>query len=58
MRGKGNRAYEENHVPLMVRHPDYSGGVTCNAVTSQLDLAPTLLALTGADGHARRPPAD
>ena len=34
MRGKGNCAYEEqNHVPLMVRHPAYSGGVTCNAVS-------------------------
>ena len=37
----------------MVRHPAYSGGVTCNAVTSQLDLAPTLLALTGAEASAR-----
>ena len=54
MRGKGSCAYEEqNHVPLMVRHPAYSGGVTCNAVTSQLDLAPTLPALTGADASAR-----
>ncbi len=54
MRGKGNCAYkEQNHVPLMIRHPAYPGGATCNAVTSQLDLAPTLLALTGADASAR-----
>jgi choline-sulfatase len=54
MRGKGNCAYkEQNHVPLMIRHPAYPGGVTCNTITSQLDLAPTLLALTGADASAR-----
>jgi len=50
MRGKGNCTYrQQNHLPLMIVHPAYPGGVTCNAVTSQIDLAPTLLALTGAD---------
>jgi arylsulfatase A-like enzyme len=54
MRGKGNCAYwQQNHVPLMIVHPAYPGGVTCQAVTSQIDLAPTLLALTGADDRAR-----
>jgi len=54
MRGKGNCAYkEQNHIPLMIRHPAYPGGVACNAVTSQLELAPTLLALTGAGASAR-----
>ena len=37
----------------MVHHPAYPGGVTCNAITSQIDLAPTLIALTGADTSAR-----
>jgi choline-sulfatase len=50
MRGKGNCAYrQQNHVPLMVVHPAYPGGLACSAVTSQIDLVPTLLALTGAD---------
>ncbi len=53
MRGKGNCAYwQQNHVPLMIVHPAYPGGVECQAVTSQIDLAPTLLALTGADDQA------
>lgn len=52
MRGKGSTAYrEQNHIPLMVWHPAYPGGKTCKALTSQLDITPTLLALTG------RPPA-
>jgi arylsulfatase A-like enzyme len=54
MRGKGNCAYkEQNHVPLIVHHPAYPGGVSCNAITSQIDLAPTLIALTGAETLAR-----
>jgi arylsulfatase A-like enzyme len=53
MRGKGNCAYrEQNHLPLMIVHPAYPRGKTCQAVTSQIDLAPTLLALTGADAAA------
>ncbi len=49
MRGKGNCAYrQQNHVPLMILHPAYPGGMDCQAVTSQVDLAPTILALTGA----------
>jgi arylsulfatase A-like enzyme len=50
MRGKGNCTYrQQNHLPLMIVHPAYPGGKACKAVTSQVDLAPTLLALTGAD---------
>jgi arylsulfatase A-like enzyme len=49
MRGKGTCTYrQQNHVPLMIHHPAYPGGKVCRAVTSQLDLAPTLMALTGA----------
>jgi arylsulfatase A-like enzyme len=49
MRGKGNCAYrQQNHVPLMIVHPAYPGGLQCRAVTSQIDLLPTMLALTGA----------
>jgi arylsulfatase A-like enzyme len=50
MRGKGNSAYrQQNHLPLMIVHPAYPGGKACQAVTSQIDLAPTLMALTGAN---------
>jgi arylsulfatase A-like enzyme len=49
----GNCAYrQQNHLPLMIVHPAYPGGKSCKAVTSQIDLAPTLLALTGADAAA------
>ena len=59
MRGKGNTAYRQQvHLPLMIVHPAYPGGVECNAVTSQIDLAPTLLALTGAGRDAVRKAAD
>jgi arylsulfatase A-like enzyme len=48
MRGKGCNAYkEQNHLPLMIVHPAYPGGESTKALSSQVDLAPTLLALTG-----------
>ena len=54
MRGKGNCTYkEQNHVPLMIYHPAYPGGIDCQAITSQIDLAPTMIALTGL-GEAER----
>lgn len=56
MRGKGSTVYkEQNHVPLIIMHPAYPGGASTQAVSSQIDLAPTLLALTGkpADAIAR-----
>jgi len=59
MRGKGNCTYkEQNHVPLIIYHPAYPGGMVCDAITSQLDLAPTLIALTGADPAAQAKAAD
>src|SRR6516225_6765731 len=48
MRGKGANAYkEQQHVPLMILHSAYPGGEITKAVSSQVDLAPTVLALTG-----------
>src|SRR5262245_23720517 len=48
--GKGATAYsEQNHVPLIVSHPALPGGATCHAVTSHVDLVPTILRLTGQD---------
>jgi arylsulfatase A-like enzyme len=49
LHSKGATSYrEQNNVPLIVVHPAYPGGKRCKAVTSHLDLAPTLVALTNA----------
>jgi len=54
LHGKGATAYrEQNQVPLIVAHPAYPGGKRCRAVTSHLDLAPTLLNLTAAAPEAK-----
>ena len=54
LHAKGAVAYrEQNHVPLIVAHPAYAGGKQCRAVTSHLDIAPTLVALTGAAPETR-----
>jgi arylsulfatase len=48
LHAKGAVSYrEQNNVPLIVAHPAYTGGKQCHAVTSHVDLAPTLVALTG-----------
>jgi arylsulfatase len=48
LHAKGAVSYrEQNHVPLIVAHPAHRGGRQCLAVTSHIDLAPTLVALTG-----------
>jgi arylsulfatase A-like enzyme len=47
---KGATNYEpQNHVPLVIRHPAYPGGKRCDALTSHVDITPTLLGLTGLD---------
>lgn len=47
LRGKGPMAYEENvHIPLIIDHPDAPKGVVCKALTSHLDLLPTMIGLT------------
>lgn len=49
LRGKGPFSYEENiHVPMFIVHPEIKGGQSTNAISSHLDLTPTLLNLTGA----------
>ena len=59
MRGKGTTAYkEQNHLPLMIIHPAFPGGKECNAVTSQLDLATTIISLTGKDAASKKKAAD
>ena len=55
MTGKGATSYrEQNNVPLIVAHPGYAGGKRCNAVTSHLDLAPTLVSLTHASPEKKK----
>jgi arylsulfatase len=50
LRGKGPFAYRETfHVPMYVVHPDVRGGRSCGALSSHIDIAPTLLALAGTD---------
>jgi arylsulfatase len=47
LKSKGNFMYEQNlHVPFIVIHPAYEGGRRIGAVTSHLDIAPTLLDMT------------
>jgi arylsulfatase len=46
--GKGATTYrEQNNVPFIVSHPDVVGGQHCKAVTSHLDIAPTLISMAG-----------
>lgn len=48
LRQKGNLAYDENfHVPLIVSHPDIEGGGTTDALSSGVDLTPTILSFAG-----------
>lgn len=54
MTGKGATSYrEQNNVPLIVAHPAYEGGKRCHAVTTHLDLAPTLISLTNASPETK-----
>lgn len=55
MRDKGTCTYrEQNHIPLMIVHPAYQGGKECAAITSQIDLVPTLIGLTGRDQASQK----
>jgi arylsulfatase len=48
LHAKGAVSYrEQNNVPLIVAHPAYAGGKKCGAVTSHVDIAPTLVAFSG-----------
>ncbi|MDF1746081.1 MAG: sulfatase-like hydrolase/transferase, partial [Gimesia sp.] len=50
MHGKGATVYrEQNHVPMHVVHPDVKGGRSCRALTSHMDIVPTLLSMAGGD---------
>jgi arylsulfatase len=50
LRGKGAFAYEESlHLPFYVVHPDVRGGRGSMALSSHIDVAPTLLGFAGVD---------
>src|SRR5262245_15580067 len=54
LHSKGATSYrEQNNVPLIVVHPAHTGGKRCKAVTSHLDIAPTLVNLTNADAEKK-----
>jgi arylsulfatase A-like enzyme len=53
LRQKANLVYDENfHVPLVIDHPDFEGNTTTSVMASAVDLAPTLLDMTGLDKAA------
>jgi arylsulfatase len=59
LRGKGPFAYEESiHIPFIVVHPDVKGGQTCKALSSHVDVTPTLLSLAGVSATRRSEFAD
>lgn len=48
LRGKGPFAYREtNHLPFQIVHPDVKGGQSCQALSSHIDIVPTLLSMAG-----------
>ena len=52
MRQKGGTIYREDlNVPLVIVHPDRKSGAVTQALASSVDLAPTLLAMAGAEAH-------
>ncbi len=54
LHAKGASSYrEQNHVPLIIAHPAYAGGKQCKAITSHVDIAPTLVGLTGTSQNKR-----
>jgi arylsulfatase A-like enzyme len=54
LRGKGPFPYEEMaHVPLVIVHPQYSGGKECRSLTSHIDLLPTIVGLSNASQDRR-----
>ncbi|MBS7788736.1 sulfatase-like hydrolase/transferase [Roseococcus sp. SDR] len=48
LHGKGPFAYKETtHLPLYITHPDVRGGQDCRALSSHIDMVPTLLGMAG-----------
>lgn len=50
LNGKGANAYRENNnVPFIISHPAYDGDKRCQAVTSHVDIATTLVSMAGGE---------
>ncbi|MDP1840166.1 MAG: sulfatase-like hydrolase/transferase [Reyranella sp.] len=46
--GKGTTTYrQQNHVPMIVVHPETKGGQRCLETTSHLDFVPSIVSMTG-----------
>lgn len=55
LRGKGPFAYRESlNVPMYIVHPDFEGGKTCDALSSHIDIVPTLLSIAGVNDIAEK----
>ncbi len=55
MHGKGATAYQEqNQVPMHIVHPDVKGGRSCKALTSHIDIVPTVVSMAGGDEAKKR----
>lgn len=55
LHAKGAVAYrEQNNVPLFVIHPALRGGREVEAITTHVDLAPTLVAFSGVDAARQK----
>ncbi len=54
LHAKGAVSYhEQNNVPLVIVHPAHRGGGQCRAVTSHVDIVPTVVAMTGSTAGQR-----
>jgi len=54
LHSKGATSYrEQNNVPMIIVHPAHAGGKRCKALTSHLDIAPTLIAMTNASAEKK-----
>lgn len=54
LRGKGPLPYEQEvHVPAVIVHPEHAGGGKCHAITSHIDLIPTLVGMTNTEEAKR-----
>ena len=55
MHGKGATAYrEQNQVPMHVVHPDVKGGRSCKALTSHIDIVPSIISMAGGDESKKK----
>lgn len=55
LHAKGAVGYrEQNNVPLIVAHPAFAKGKQCKAITTHIDIAPTLISMAGVASEKRK----